>query len=108
MRALMLALTAISDPDQEEEYNRWYDTVHANETMLIPGVVSCRRYKLAEIQAMEPSMPQFLSIYEVEREALQSLPEHFAQLAAEGRITTSEFVNWGTMALFEPLSRPAG
>jgi hypothetical protein len=57
---------------------------------------------------MNPGLPQFLAIYEVEPEALESLPKHMAELAAEGKISTIDVMSSGTMALFEPLSQPAG
>ena len=106
MRTLMIAFTTISDPSREEEFNTWYDTVHAPESMQIPGVISCRRYKLSDTQAMASGLAQFLAIYEVEPEAVESVPKHLAELAGAGKISTIEIMSGGTMALYEPLSQP--
>lgn len=40
----LLIVTAEIDPEQEADWNRWYDTVHLPDALACPGVLSGRRY----------------------------------------------------------------
>ena len=40
----LLIVTAEVDPEQEADWNRWYDTVHLPDALACPGVLSGRRY----------------------------------------------------------------
>ena len=33
------------DPNQEEEFNAWYDTEHISDVLAVPGVLSGARYR---------------------------------------------------------------
>jgi hypothetical protein len=103
---VMVAFTGISDPAREEEFNEWYDTVHAVESLKIKGVLSCRRYKLAPRQMMPPDLPQFFAIYEIDPEVLDSLPDALAAKAAAGEISVHELMQSGTMGFYEFVSEP--
>lgn len=37
-------------PGDDAEFNDWYDKVHVPDLLKVPGVVACRRSKLAEPQ----------------------------------------------------------
>jgi hypothetical protein len=40
----LLIVTAEVDPEQQADWNRWYDTVHLPDALACPGVLSGRRY----------------------------------------------------------------
>ena len=40
----LLIVTAEVDPHVEDEWNRWYDSVHLPDALRCPGVRSGRRY----------------------------------------------------------------
>lgn len=46
-------------PEVEEEFNRWYDTVHVQALLACPGWLSARRYVVLE------GGPKYLAVYEV-------------------------------------------
>ncbi len=104
--ALMLAFTNISDPDREDEFNDWYDEVHAVGALEIDGVISCRRYKLSNEQMLPPELPQFLAVYEVDPGAVDSLPKELANKFAAGEISMNELMSGGTMAFYTLISEP--
>lgn len=39
-----------SVPDQEDEFNRWYDDVHISDLLRIPGVVGASRGRVSDTQ----------------------------------------------------------
>ena len=44
----VLVVTMEVDPEDEAEFNKWYNEQHLPERMEIPGYVSARRFKLEE------------------------------------------------------------
>lgn len=104
--AILIAFTGISDPSREAEFNEWYDTVHAPGTLQVPGVVSCRRYKLSNSQMMPSDLPEFLAVYEVDPAMIDTLPKELGAKASAGVITTHELMKLGMVAVYEPLSEP--
>ena len=44
----ILVVTMDVDPEDEAEFNKWYNEQHLPERMEIPGYVSARRFKLEE------------------------------------------------------------
>jgi hypothetical protein len=104
MRAVMLALTSISDPDREEEFNTWYDTIHAPQALGIPGIVACRRFKLAPTQILDSGLAPFIAVYEIEADKVEAVTNDVLELMKSGSFTTTELMSGGTMAFFEPLS----
>ena len=51
------------DPEDEADFNRWYDEEHLWERLEIPGYISARRFKLQE---GTDGMLNFLCIWELE------------------------------------------
>ncbi len=51
------------DPEDEADFNRWYDEEHLRERLEIPGYISARRFKLQE---GTDGMLNFLCIWELE------------------------------------------
>jgi hypothetical protein len=43
-----------------DEFNEWYESVHAPEVLACPGFVSARRWRLND------GSPRFLAVYELE------------------------------------------
>lgn len=56
---LLLVMMDI-DPQNEEEFNRWYTEEHIPERLAIPGFVCARRYKALE------GGPKYLALYELD------------------------------------------
>jgi Domain of unknown function (DUF4286) len=48
----------------EAEFNRIYDEDHVPTILKVPGVRSCRRYRLEH--STRPGMPRYLAVYEVD------------------------------------------
>jgi hypothetical protein len=89
-KGIFLALSNAASDDVHDDFNQWYDDVHAKEVLALPGVNSCRRFKLASAQVMpddDAHGRQYLALYEVEVDDWQDFVEANGTAFAEGRIT---------------------
>ncbi|NMO01624.1 hypothetical protein HH308_10410 [Gordonia sp. TBRC 11910] len=64
-------LTNPTTPEQEDEYNEWYDNVHVHDAAAVPGFQSAQRFELAEHQRGEAPFPyKYGAMYEIETDDL--------------------------------------
>lgn len=69
--AIVVIFSQPRTSEVEDEYNRWYDDIHAGETLMLPGFTRARRFRLAppEDQFRRGELwshQRYLTIYEVE------------------------------------------
>ena len=62
---------------KDEEFNRWYDEVHAPEVVRETPVVACHRFRRSDTQMMDGGKFRYLAIYEFEGDA-KEIAEAFA------------------------------
>ena len=79
MATVLFVIKASIPRDQEEPFNRWYNTEHCPDVLRFKGAVSARRYKAI----MGEDRYQYMAVYEFESEEtfqrfLQS--DHMASL----------------------------
>jgi hypothetical protein len=89
-KGIFIALSNPVNDEVEDEYNKWYDDVHAKQLLAIPGVKSARRFKLADTQVMpgdDAVGRRYLALYEVEVDDWQDFVDAQMQAFTEGRIT---------------------
>jgi hypothetical protein len=89
-KGIFLALSNAASDDVHDDFNQWYDDVHAKEVLALPGVSSCRRFKLASAQVMpgdDANGRQYLALYEVEVDDWQDFVDANQTAFTEGRIT---------------------
>jgi hypothetical protein len=89
-KGVFAVLTNAANGANHDDFNQWYDDVHAKQVLAIPGVKSCRRFKLAPAQVMpgdEAMGRQYLALYEVELDDWQSLSDAMMQGFTDGTIT---------------------
>ena len=91
-KGIFLALANPTSDDVHDDFNQWYDDVHAKEVLALDGVKSCRRFKLASSQIMpgdDAAGRQYLALYEVEVDDWAAFAEAQGTAFAEGRITVN-------------------
>lgn len=91
-KGVFLALTNPTTDDVHDEFNQWYSDVHAKEVLALPGVSSCRRFKLASAQIMpgdDAAGRQYLALYEVEVDDWQSFSDSMMAGFTDGSITVN-------------------
>ncbi|MBS1676304.1 MAG: hypothetical protein JST08_02850 [Actinobacteria bacterium] len=79
---------------REDDYNRWYDEVHLDEALSLPGHVGAHRYRLSEDQlaSMPPSPYSYLAIYELDRPPAEPLAA-LAEALESGAITLPDSID---------------
>jgi len=88
-QSILMVYTDV-DPEQEEDFNRWYDEVHLPDLLQIDGFVGARRYKLSgpAPRALQPAS-RYLAIYELAsddtRAMMKRLGEEMTKLGDRGR-----------------------
>jgi hypothetical protein len=91
-KGVFLALTNAANDDVHDEFNQWYSDVHAKEVLALPGVNSCRRFKLASNQIMpgdDAGGRQYLALYEVDVDDWASFSQQFLDAFGSGAITVN-------------------
>ena len=64
MATVLFTVKASITPDQEEAFNRWYNTEHCPELLQFKGALSARRYKAI----MGEDRYHYMAVYEFESE----------------------------------------
>jgi hypothetical protein len=86
---------------REDEYNDWYSNEHLTAMLQCPGVVSARRFALADAQVRAVAEPfKYLAIYEVETDDPQTFVDAVLSRAGTERLPTSTALAPGTSAVF--------
>jgi hypothetical protein len=102
-KGVFLALSNCVGDDVDDEFNQWYDEVHARQVLGIPGVKSFRRFHLAPSQVMpldDASSRRYLAVYEVETDDWDAFSNEFMSRFGDGRITVNpELIQLDPMVL---------
>ena len=113
-KGVFLALSNPVSEDVEGDFNQWYDDVHAKEVLALPGVKSCRRFKLAPAQIMpgdDAAGRRYLALYEVDVDDWQAFADAQGQAFADGKITVNtDLLQLDPMVMtmfFEEVSQPS-
>jgi len=74
-RARILSIVATTCPPEEEtEFNKWYNEVHIPMLMKYKGIKKTTRYKVMDT---DKNKPQYIAIYEYDsKEDLAALPNN--------------------------------
>jgi hypothetical protein len=89
-KGIFLALSNAADGASHDDFNQWYDDVHAKEVLALPGVKSARRFKLAGSQIMpgdDANGRQYLALYEVDVDDWAAFAQSMQDGFANGNIT---------------------
>ena len=65
---------------KEDEYNKWYDTQHAQDVVAVPGFVTAQRFVASETPLRTTTPPaKYLVIYKIVTDNLPSVFDTFRQ-----------------------------
>jgi hypothetical protein len=84
---MMAVETNCTDPAKEKEFNEWYNNVHLQDVLSIPGVVRATRY---ENSGAAEGQGKFLALYEIETDdtlqVMADLSAGMARWTEQGRL----------------------
>jgi hypothetical protein len=72
---IMAVFSNPTTPEQEEEYNTWYNGVHLKDLLAIPGVVGATRYKLTQSPGAAAPEHRYVALYQIEGDPAAVLTE---------------------------------
>ena len=81
-RALRLVFSDISDPDRDEEFNRWYSHTHLPDLLQADGMTESARYRNL---ALERGPSKYLALYWYDHPDLKQALINMGGLAVEAR-----------------------
>lgn len=82
-------------PGREEEYNTWYNEVHLPHVLAVPGFVSARRLKVADMPGVvnTPLPGQYLALYEMETDDPDGVLKEMWSRAGTPQMTISDAID---------------
>jgi len=98
-KGILYVETRPATPEQEADYNKWYDEVHLAEVVSLPGFAAARRY----VPVREDGGP-FVAVYDVEADDLRQVMRELNTALSEGRMNMSPAIQMDpppTMRLLE-------
>lgn len=108
-KAVLVVMTNAQTPEQEADFNEWYDKVHLPDVLQTPGVVKATRYKLAAGRPKE-GRGQYLALYEVETAdpttVLAQIQETLQRREVEGSKSMHEALVLVGQGIYEQLGEP--
>jgi len=80
---LLIVLSEAVDGADEDEFNRWYNEVHAPEIVERGAAVSFRRLRASGIPLAPviPELPTYAAVYEIEAETVEDVEKIQQRLA---------------------------
>lgn len=104
-RWLMNVETSCADPTREKAFNEWYDNVHLQDVLQVPGIVRASRFEF--INPPE-GQPKFMAMYEIETDdfgqTMVAMGEHMQKVIEKGRM--SELCIVGGARIYKQITPP--
>ena len=76
-RWLLVAETDCSDPSREDEFNHWYDTIHAPDVLETPGILRATRFVTS---SPAEGRGKYLALYDIETSDMDQTIATFAEI----------------------------
>lgn len=80
--------TNCADPNEENEFNEWYDKTHIPDMLQVPGFLRATR---CEVFNPTQGQPKFMTIYEVEtddfNQTMAAVGEQMKRITDAGRMS---------------------
>ncbi len=83
----ILEVSSRALPGREDEYDRWYEEIHAADVLAVPGFKSIERFRRLGADGQETG--EFVSLFEVETDDPAALVQSLFAAAANMQLTDS-------------------
>lgn len=94
---------------RDSEFNRWYDEIHLDEVVAVPGFTGAERYAIRP-QPGEPAAPhRYLAIYDIESDDVAGTIAELMKRGTEGGFRmTDSLADGARTVLYEVLTPHRG
>ena len=105
-KAVMVVWSTPASEDREDEFNTWYDEVHARDVLdNVEGIVGCNRFKVSGVQFGEQELPgTYVAYYDIDTDDLSQIPVRFGEAFVAGKLPMSDVSVPGPIVILEPAS----
>jgi hypothetical protein len=110
-KATLVVLTNPVSPEQDAEYNDWYNNTHLKDVVAVDGFVSAQRFRVvipdSAAELPKPSH-QYLALYQIEADDLDTVAQALSARAGTDAMQISPALDSATAQAFyvEPLGAP--
>lgn len=88
---------------RDDEYNRWYNDVHLDEVLQVPGFVSATRHRIEPQDGAEPEYG-YVALYQIESDPEPALAE-LMRRAGSGELQMSDALGGVRTMLVREIAR---
>lgn len=87
---------------REMDYNDWYSTIHIQETLKVPGVVSGQRFRLRE----GATRWRYVALFDLETDHPEDVIPEIRRRASNGTFAMSDAISFEDFysGIFEPIT----
>lgn len=112
-RSQLIVLTNPTTPENSDEFNEWYDSVHVPEVIaLVDGVVGATRFDAKEMPGSSGTAGlvrhTFAALYEIESDDPESVVRRIGECAAAGAFNMSPTLDRADIPPLQILITPRG
>jgi hypothetical protein len=87
---------------RDDEYNKWYDDVHLDDVLAVPGFVAAQRFRRLDSDSTSPF--GYVAIYEIETDDIDATMKSLTAAAGTDAMIISDAMDKkATMYAFESI-----
>ena len=102
MARFLLMVFSSPNPGQDKDYHSWYQNQHLDDVVALDGFVGASRYAPVEMPGVD-SGNQFLAIYEIESENIETAMQILAEKGSKMEISPGFDPSSVRMQLFKAI-----
>lgn len=104
-RSVLVVFTNVLD-NRDDEFNDWYDNIHLQDVVDLPGYVGASRYRVSSAQLAEdaPLVHKYMALYEIEGDPAVAI-KALAEASPTMNISDSLDTATTTVLVYDEISR---
>lgn len=109
-KAILVVQANPSNPEGEDEFNRWYNETHLPDVLRVDGFSAAQRFRLVEGVALADGLPvpsqRYLAVYELDTDDLESASQRLQDSVFQGGIVISDTLDLQSISVsfYTPVS----
>jgi hypothetical protein len=93
-KAILVVQANPSNPEREDEFNRWYNETHLPDVLRVEGYIAAQRFRVVEgvplAEGLPPPPHRYLAVYELDTDDLEGAAQRLRDQVLQGAIGISD------------------